>query len=151
MPFAAVYVTLHASHTVADHWVQTDRQASVKGQPGWPGRRACAAHVATYTATQAAALAVAAVVTGARLRPGRLAAGLAVSAATHYFADRRAPLAALARRTGSGTFWRLGVPRDGRDDNPSLGTGAYALDQAWHTGWLLVAALVIAGGGSDVA
>jgi hypothetical protein len=26
-------------------------------------------------------------------------------------------------------------------DNPSLGTGAYALDQAWHHGWLFLAAL----------
>jgi hypothetical protein len=26
-------------------------------------------------------------------------------------------------------------------DNPSLGTGAYALDQSWHHGWLFLAAL----------
>jgi hypothetical protein len=29
-------------------------------------------------------------------------------------------------------------------DNPTLGTGAYALDQAWHWLWLLVAALLTA-------
>ncbi|MGH3921845.1 MAG: hypothetical protein ACRDTT_03035 [Pseudonocardiaceae bacterium] len=43
-----------------------------------------------------------------------------------------------------GDFYRLGVPRNGRDDNPSLGTGAYMLDQSWHYGWLGVAALVTA-------
>lgn len=42
---------LLVAHTVADHWVQTDAQARNKGLPGWPGRRACAAHVASYTAT----------------------------------------------------------------------------------------------------
>lgn len=25
--------------------------------------------------------------------------------------------------------------------NPSLGTGAYALDQSWHVGWLFVSAI----------
>jgi hypothetical protein len=29
-------------------------------------------------------------------------------------------------------------------DNPSLGTGAYALDQSWHWFWLFIAALVTA-------
>ncbi|MER7268917.1 hypothetical protein ABT344_11500 [Micromonospora carbonacea] len=38
----------------------------------------------------------------------------------------------------------LGTPRPGHDDNPSLGTGAYALDQSWHIGWLFVAALFCA-------
>jgi hypothetical protein len=84
-------------------------------------------------------------VTGARPSPIRAAAGLAVSAGSHYWADRRSTLAALAELVpGKGSFYRLGTPRPGRDDNPTLGTGAYALDQAWHTGWLLIAALVIA-------
>src|SRR5256885_16927252 len=62
--------------------------------------------------------------------------GLAVSAVTHYIADRRTPLLRLAEAmqpvTGKADFYRLGAPREGRDDNPSLGTGAYALDQSWH-------------------
>jgi hypothetical protein len=29
-------------------------------------------------------------------------------------------------------------------DNPSLGTGAYAIDQSWHIAWLAVAALATA-------
>ena len=146
--FAAAYAALHASHEVADHWLQTGHQAAAKGLPGWPGRRACAAHVATYTAAQALALALTARVTGARLAPARTAAALAVSAVSHYAADRRAPLRALAELLeapmGKGSFYRLGAPRGGRDDNACLGTGAYALDKAWHTGWLLAAALVAA-------
>jgi hypothetical protein len=47
---------------------------------------------------------------------------------------------------GKGEFYRLGAPRRGRDDNPTLGTGAYALDQAWHVGWLFISALIITGG-----
>ncbi|MEU0516669.1 hypothetical protein [Streptosporangium sp. NPDC006007] len=56
--------------------------------------------------------------------------------------------AALAERTGKGDFHRLGAPRPGTTDAPHLGTGAYALDQSWHIGWLFVSALIIAGGGS---
>jgi hypothetical protein len=39
-------------------------------------------------------------------------------------------------------FYRLGAPREGREDNPSLGTGAYALDQSFHYLWLLIAAAI---------
>jgi hypothetical protein len=141
---AGVFTALFAAHEVADHWVQTDDQACRKGAPGWPGRRSCAAHVATYTLTGGVALAGLAAVTGWRPRPRSLAVGLAVSAVTHYVADRRTPLRRLAEATGSRKFWQLGAPRPGRDDNPSLGTGAYALDQSWHIGWLYAAALLIA-------
>nr|MDT0661926.1 DUF3307 domain-containing protein [Micromonospora sp. DSM 115978] len=140
---AAAGVTLHAAHTVADHWIQTQHQASHKGLPGWSGRRACLAHVATYTLTAVLALLALAVVTGWRPGPAGLAAGLAVSAITHYVADRRTPLRRIAEQVGAGQFYTLGVPRAGRDDNPSLGTGAYALDQSWHIGWLWVSALLI--------
>jgi hypothetical protein len=62
-------------------------------------------------------------------------------------ADVAVVWAALAALIGprKHAFWRLGAPRPGRDDNPVLGTGAYALDQAWHTGWLFIAALIIGG------
>ncbi|MEU0155603.1 transcriptional regulator [Micromonospora fulviviridis] len=142
---AAVYAALFAGHQVADHWIQTQHQADTKGLPGWPGRLACAAHVVTYGAAQLVALGLLAVAAGVTVSPGRLAAGMAVNLLTHYLADRRAPLRWLADRTGSGRFWRLGTPRAGRDDNPSIGTGAYALDQSWHHGWLFVAALMIGG------
>ncbi|GIJ07296.1 DUF3307 domain-containing protein [Micromonospora andamanensis] len=142
--FAAVFVALYVAHQVGDHWVQTQRQADCKGQPGWPGRIACVAHVVTYTATALLALLFLTAGTGLRLDPSGVAVGLGISAVTHYIADRRTPLRWIADRTGAGRFYRLGVPRPGHDDNPSLGTGAYALDQSWHIGWLFIAALFCA-------
>ena len=59
-----------------------------------------------------------------------------------HVADRRTPLRRFAEATGLGEFYALGQPREGRDDNPSLGTGAYALDQSWHVATsMLVGAL----------
>jgi hypothetical protein len=142
--FAAVFAALYAAHQVADHWVQTDHQANHKGLPGWPGRWNCAKHVATYTLTGVVALAALAAVTGWRPALLPLTAGLAVNAVSHYIADRRTPLRRIAEWTGHGGFYTLGTPRPGRDDNPSLGTGAYALDQSWHVGWLFITALIIA-------
>lgn len=142
---AGVFVALYAAHQVGDHWLQTQWQCDRKGLPGWTGRLACAAHVASYTATALVALIALAAVTGWQPSVPRVLTGLLVSAVSHYVADRRTPLRKLAEATGSGRFWALGAPRPGRDDNPSLGTGAYALDQSFHIGFLFVAALVIAG------
>jgi hypothetical protein len=133
--FAPIFIALYAAHQVADHWVQTQHQADAKGGKGWPGRLACAAHVATYTATGMAFLLAMAAVTGVALHPVAVVGGLAVSAVTHYIADRRSPLAWIAERTGSGPFYRL----SGAGMN-----GAYLLDQSWHVGWLFVAALIAA-------
>jgi hypothetical protein len=142
--FAAIFGTLYAAHQVADHHVQSDRDAQVKGWPGPEGRKACARHVASYTATAAVALAVTDRVTGAGIRPGKAAAALAFSALTHYVIDRREPLRRFAEATGHGNFYRLGAPREGRDDNPNLGTGAYAMDQSAHVGALLIASWIAA-------
>lgn len=142
--FSLAFAALYAAHMVADHWVQTNHQAAAKGKPGWSGRFACLGHVATYTLTAAVFLAGAGWRTGAPLNPTRCAVALLVSAASHYWADRRTTLARLAALLGSESFYRLGQPRPGRDDNPSLGTGAYALDQSWHIGWLFIAALIVA-------
>ncbi|MEU9505421.1 DUF3307 domain-containing protein [Micromonospora sp. NPDC048170] len=142
--FAAVFVALYVAHQVADHWVQTQHQADCKGQPGWAGRIACAAHVATYTLTAGLALVFLVAGTGLRLDPSAVAVGLAISAVSHYVADRRTPLKRIAAALGSARFYALGAPRPGHDDNPSLGTGAYALDQSWHIGWLFIAALFCA-------
>jgi hypothetical protein len=142
--FAAVFVALFVAHQVADHWIQTQHQADCKGRPGWPGRIACAAHVASYTATAMVALAASRLALGIPLNPWRVLVGLLVSAVTHYIADRRTPLKRLAELGGAGRFYALGCPRPGRDDNPSLGTGSYALDQSFHYAWLFVAALIIA-------
>lgn len=149
--FAAAFAALYASHHVGDYWVQTDHQAATKGLGGWRGRVACLAHVGTYTVTQAVALValVSALGIGLPIR-GTLTA-LIVSGGTHYLADRREyGLMLLVARLVKGRtspFLRLGVPRAGRLvtahgighrdeevplDNPSLGTGAWALDQSWH-------------------
>ncbi len=133
--FAAALGAYLAGHQVADYWVQTSAQAMRKGLPGWPGRRACAAHVTFYTLTLAGFLALAAWWLALPVSPGWAAAGLAVSAVTHYFADRRKPLARLADLAGSGEFWRSGE---------GLASGAAHLDQAWHWLWLFVAALITA-------
>lgn len=135
--FAAVAAVFYAAHQAGDYWVQTSDQAARKGLPGWPGRLACAAHVVTYTATLAMFLGIACAVLPLPLSVWRGAAGLAVSAVTHYVSDRRAPLARLADAAGKGGFYRAGE---------GLATGAGLLDQAWHWAWLFVSALVVAGG-----
>lgn len=140
--FAAAYAALTASHEIADHWVQRDKDAVAKGIRGPEGARACTIHVATYTATQALALAAANQAFGLGLTWRRAAAGLAVSAVTHYVADRQ------------GRHWQDEHPRGvvrlahalGKSDwlaaDPQAG---YRMDQAWHKGWIAVAAAVAAG------
>lgn len=169
LTFAVLLPVLLVAHNVADHWVQSNAQAAAKGGPGWPGRLACARHVATYTATTALAVGLAWLGFGLPVTPLGFVLDQALSAVTHYWADRRSTLAALARVAGKGEFWALGAPRsialvDSRTgngaeieitdlctgkqvpfDNPTLGTGAYALDQAFHWLWLLVAAPITAG------
>jgi hypothetical protein len=122
--FGAAFAGLYAAHAVGDHWVQTGRQAAAKGLRDWVGRRACAAHVATLTAVKLAFLLAVAGVCGMRLSVPWLAVALGVDAVSHYWADRRFTLAGLAGRLGKADFYRLGAPREGRDDNPTLGTGA---------------------------
>lgn len=145
MNVGTVFAALYAAHEVADHHIQRDGDAQTKGKPGREGQLACLRHVASYTATAAIALAGTAAVTGRRPHLGRTAAGLALSAITHYIIDRREPLRRFAAATGHARFYTLGTPRPGRDDNPVLGTGAYALDQSAHIGILYAAALIIAG------
>src|SRR5947209_16470123 len=158
--FAVLLPALLVAHNVADHWVQTGHQAATKGKPGWPGRWACAKHVATYTAVTAATVAVLWAAFHLNISVWGFLAGQLVSAATHYWADRRTTLRWLAYGLGKGEFHDLGKPRnrtvtadfanaEGRMrgvplDIPTLGTGAYALDQAWHWGWLGVAAFATA-------
>lgn len=122
-----VFAALYAGHLVGDHWVQTDRQAIRKGLPGWAGRRACLAHVATYTVT----LLLFVVAAGAALDWWRVVMGLVVSAVSHYVADRRTPMVTMCRWLGKGQ----GFLRD-RD-------GYYKMDQSWHVGWLFITALIM--------
>lgn len=129
--FCVMTAAMSAGHWCADYWVQRHGQAMGKGAPGWAGRRACAAHVTTYTLTLAGCIALASWTLAVPAVPARVAAGLAVSAVSHYVADRRRPLARLAAACGKGGYWDNG--------------GAAPLDQAWHWSWLFVSALVIAG------
>jgi hypothetical protein len=157
--FAATAIALYAGHHVGDYWVQTDHQARHKGVD----ELQCLLHVLSYLATQTACLFLL-VPLGARFGLAQLAAGLLLSGITHYTADRREHglMLWLARRLpGKARFLELGVPRaysiyakrldddlpEGPVplDNPSLGTGGWALDQAWHIFFgVFLAALVIA-------
>jgi hypothetical protein len=142
--FAAVFIALAAAHGVGDHWVQSSHQALHKGDPGWPGRRACAAHVATYTATQAAALLLAWTVLGLPLRPAGAACALTISALTHYAADRRTPLRRLALLLGKAGYLRTTrVVREpaGPATDTGPGTALFHLDQSLHFAAIFLAAL----------
>jgi hypothetical protein len=143
--FAALYAALTAAHEVGDYWAQQDADAVAKGKPGREGVAACLRHVAGYTATQAVAVAAVNRAFGLRVSWPRAAAGLALSAATHYVADRCAkqwaddsPTAPLLVRLAHGA----GHSRWLRND-PQAGP---LMDQAWHKGWIAVAAAVAAGG-----
>ena len=133
--FGAVFAALYAAHHVADYWVQTPHQSAHKGLPGWPGRVACAAHVGTYTLTAAVVLAVVWWRLSLPLSLPHVVAGLAVSAVSHYWADRRTTLRALVAVVDQVTPGKAAYYDHG---------GAAPLDQAWHVVWLLAAALVIA-------
>lgn len=134
--FASAFAALYVAHEVGDHWVQTHRQALAKGGPGWAGRLSCAAHVATLTTVKALTLGVVVVLLALPVNVYAVVAALGLDALSHYWADRKVTLIALAERVGKGDFARLG---DGLA--APAGTGAYALDQSWHVGWLLLTAL----------
>lgn len=119
---AVAYAALRTAARVADHWGQTSHQAMHKADPGIKGHAAMAGHVASYAASQAAALVAVNKVLDAGLSPRGIAAAVAFSAATHWFIDRRWPVRKLAEATGKEGFHQMGGP---------LG-GAYILDQSAH-------------------
>ncbi|KJY27429.1 hypothetical protein [Streptomyces sp. NRRL S-495] len=148
---AAVFVVLYTAHQVGDHWVQTSCQAAEKGKPGWTGRWACSKHVISLTATKVALLVPVALLLDLQVTVGGSALALALDACSHWWADRRVTLARLAKLVDKTEFYELGTyahphhPTDAKGlYAPTLGTGAYALDQSWHMLWLLVAAVVAA-------
>jgi hypothetical protein len=130
--FAAVLAAQLVAHNVGDHLVQTDHQAAGKAT-SWP---AMAGHVGGYTATAALTLLAVDRTIGIGLRPGRLLAGLALSAGSHALIDRRWPVLALLRATGSPAFAELATPVN----------GPYVADQALHHGCVLLASLLMVGG-----
>ncbi|MFE9298933.1 transcriptional regulator [Streptomyces niveus] len=149
--FAAVFVALYVGHSVGDHWVQSSCQAADKGKPGWVGRLADARHILGLTLTKMILLLPVVLLLDLRVSALGLVLGFTVDAVTHWWADRRSTLAWLAKVTGKSEFYSLGTPAhpaapattDG-GYAPTLGTGAYALDQSFHHVWLLVGALIIA-------
>jgi hypothetical protein len=109
--------SLLVAHNVADHWIQTDKQARNKSLPGWPGRLACLEHVTSYTGALALFVGLLWIGFDLPINPLGLITGLAVSAISHYWADRRFTLAKLCRGLGKENFYNLGKPR-GVYDNP---------------------------------
>lgn len=149
--FAAAFIALYIGHSVGDHWVQSSCQAASKGLPGWKGRAACARHVLGLTLTKAAVLAPVALVLDLSVSAAGLVLGFTADSVSHYWADRRSTLAWLASKVGMSEFYSLATPTHPAhpvtaegEYAPTLGTGAYALDQSWHLLWLGVAALIIA-------
>ncbi|MFI1954822.1 hypothetical protein ACH437_23740 [Streptomyces xinghaiensis] len=142
---SAAYAALTAAHEVGDYLIQRDADATAKGERGPAGAAACARHVATYTAAQALTLYAADRYLHLGLNWRRATAGLALSAATHYAADRcagrwaddtdSAPLLVrAAHTTGKGT-WLKRDPRAGA-----------LIDQAWHKACIALAAALTATG-----
>lgn len=143
--FATAYAVLTAAHEGGDYLIQRDTDARDKGKEGPAGRAACLRHVTSYTATQGLALLAADRGLRLGLNWRRAAAGLALSAATHYLADRcngqwaddspGAPLLVrAAHAAGKGTW----LERD-----PNAGA---LVDQAWHKVCIGLAAAVAASG-----
>lgn len=141
--FAVVLPALLVAHNLGDHIVQTDHQAAHKAT-SWT---AMAGHVSSYTATCATALALTTRATGVQTSWRRTLAGLAFSAITHAVLDRRWPVIAILRRTGSPGFATSNTIRAGAGgDQPLPLHGPYLADQALHHVCLLASALIIAGG-----
>ncbi|MFF8697334.1 transcriptional regulator [Streptomyces sp. NPDC015144] len=149
--FATTFITLHIGHSVGDHWVQSSCQAATKGLPGRAGRLACGRHILGLTLTKALALIPSLLILDLTVTALGLTLGLGLDAASHYWADRRTTLAKLAQTCGKAEFYSLGTPTHpahpvtvAGTPAATLGTGAYALDQSWHTLWLGIASLIIA-------
>lgn len=149
--FAAAFGALFVAHSVGDHWVQTSWQAARKGDRSRTGHIACGRHVLGLTMTKVVLLLVAVAVLGLDVSVAGVVLGLGLDAATHYWADRRHTLAGLSKVCRKTEFLTLGTPAHEHHPvtadggyAPTLGTGAYALDQSFHYFWLFIAALIIA-------
>lgn len=140
----------YPAHLLADHPFQESEWVADKGRPYGTGRAACAKHVAVVVLLQALFVTALAVATGRTPDPVAISAGLAFTAWSHYWMDRRFTAAGLYRAIGKTGFASLGTPRPDRDDNPSLGTGAYRMDQDWHILWIMITSLVMASTGTTL-
>lgn len=142
MSFGSYAAALHTAHAVADHWVQSDWQAQHKADDGREGWKALTGHVGSYVVAQTLTVAAVSAGEGAWPTAKRFTAALAVSALAHGWADRRAPLKALADRLGKASFYAAGTP--------PVGHGGYQLDQSWHLATsVFLPALILSAGGGD--
>lgn len=132
--FVVALAALLVAHQVGDHVLQTDHQAAGKAGPGCPALRAMLGHLVSYHAAAALVLVGTFATVGLPLTPGGVGAGLAFSALTHGVLDRRWPVRAILRHSGSPKFAESTVPVN----------GMHAADQALHQAALLVSALLIA-------
>lgn len=158
---ASTGLALYVGHHVGDYWVQTHHQSMHKGDEGTDGALQCFLHVLSYLITQVVMLGLLDMATGWDANYWLIPA-LLVSGVTHYMADRRENglmFKLIRRMPWKVGFLKLGVPRPlvvqckATDqpgdflehlDNPSLGTGAWALDQSWHIFWgVFVPALIL--------
>ena len=143
----ALALPLFAAHNLADHPLQSSAWAAAKGQCDHEGRLACAKHIAVVVVLQAVAVAVVVALTDTAVSPAAVVLGLAFTAWSHYWFDRRFTAAGLYQALGKTGFAKLGTPRPGHEDAPHLGTGAYRMDQDWHILWLALSGLIIASSG----
>jgi hypothetical protein len=147
---AVAFAAMLAGHYIGDHWIQTSGQACKKALNGAESHACavwnCAKHVLTWSATSVVFLGAAFWWLHLPVRPGWLAAGIAVNAVTHFVADLRTPLIWLARAAGRGGYIEHSqVLRPAGPQSTGPGTATFHLDQAWHIAWLFVAALLMAG------
>lgn len=142
--FPLVFAALFAGHSVGDHWVQTGHQSAHKHLPGWEGRLPCLRHVSTLTATKIILLLPVLILAGWPSIPW-LCAGILLDASSHYWADRRFTLEGLANAVGKGGFYRFGTDtvHRGSRDGSHVGTGKYAMDQAFHHLFLFASAVLV--------
>jgi len=136
--FAVSLAALFVAHHVGDHVFQTDRQAARKADPQTYGAgaswRAMGGHLLGYHATALIILLATAAVLRLPLSVTGVVVALVFSAVTHALLDRRWPVRALLRATGSPMFAEAKTPV----------CGLYAADQALHRLALLVSALLLA-------
>ena len=147
LAFATLFAVSYPAHLLADHAGQPSSWAADKGRCDHTGRIACAKHVSVVVTLQALAVGLVALLTGLALDPLAVIIALGLTGWSHYWIDRRTTATGLFAAIGKREFADLGTPRPGRNDNPSLGTGAYRMDQDWHITWLAITALVMASTG----
>jgi hypothetical protein len=121
---AIVFLVLLAGHLLGDWVAQTDWQATSKTR-SWA---ALAAHVASYHLLMGPLLLIPVVRDG--WPAGKALAALAVSAVTHALIDRRWPVRALMRATGSPGF-------------ATVEWGVIAVDQTLHLFILAMLAVLL--------